>query len=171
MSQALELNYCPRCGHRLVDREAFGRLRRVCPNCDLIVFRDHKVAAGVLVSHDDTLLLVRRRWEPRRGSWTLPAGFVDFDEDPAEAAVRECREETGLAVEITGLLDVLSGREHERGADLVIVYLGRLVGGELEPGDDVDRAAFFAADEMPPLAFRATEVAIERWRARGAGKP
>lgn len=164
MSQPLELNYCAGCGHVLVDREAFGRARRACPACGQIVFRDHKVAAGVLVEHEGRVLLVRRRGEPRRGAWTFPAGFVEFDEDPAEAAVRECREETGLVVRITGLLDVIAGREHERGADIVIVYLGRLAGGDLKAGDDVDSVAFVDPDELPPLAFRATEVALERWR-------
>ena len=163
MGQTLELNYCPRCGHALEDREAFGRVRRFCPACDRIVFREHKVAAGVLVVHDGQVLLVRRRMNPRQGLWTFPAGFVDFDEDPAEAAVRECREETGLQVEITGLLDVIAGREHERGADVVIVYCARLVGGEPRAADDVDRVAFFAPDQLPPLAFRATQAALDKW--------
>ncbi len=110
MSRTPELNYCPHCGHALEDREAFGRVRRFCPACDRTVFREHKVAAGVLVEHESRVLLVRRRMRPGQGLWTFPAGFVDFDEDPAEAAVRECREETGVEVEITGLLDVIAGR-------------------------------------------------------------
>ena len=166
LSRTPELNYCPRCGHPLEDREAYGRLRRACPACDLIVFRELKVAAGVLVECDGEVLLVRRRFSPRRGKWSLPAGFVDFEEDPTDAAVRECREETGLQVEITGLLEVIAGREHTRGADIVIVYAARPVGGELQPSDDVDQAAFFAPGELPPLAFRATEVAVRRWRKR-----
>ena len=166
MSQALKPDYCPRCGHALQDREAFGRVRRFCPACERIIFRDHKVAAGVLVEHEGKVLLVRRRMNPFQGLWTFPAGFVDFDEAPADAAVRECREETGLEVEITGLLDVIPGREHERGADIVIVYCARLVGGELRPADDVDRVAFYPPDEntLPPLAFRATRIALARWR-------
>jgi len=118
----------------------------------------------VLVEREGKVLLVRRRMRPREGTWTFPAGFVEFDEDPAEAAARECREETGLEVELIGLLDVIAGREHGHGADIVIVYCARLVGGELEAGDDVDRAAFFALDELPPLAFRATRVALGKWR-------
>ncbi|MDY6875028.1 MAG: NUDIX domain-containing protein [Chloroflexota bacterium] len=164
MDQTIELNYCPRCGHALEDREAFGRVRRLCPACGLIVFRDHKVAAGVIVEHEGKLLLVHRAVSPRKGLWSFPAGFVEFDEDPAEAAVRECREETGLEVEIAGLLDVIAGREHERGADIVIVYCARLVGGELAASDDADEAGFFALGELPPLAFRATQVALNRWR-------
>jgi ADP-ribose pyrophosphatase YjhB (NUDIX family) len=164
LSRTPELNYCPRCGHALEDREAFGRARRFCPACDLIVFREHKVAAGVLVEHDSRVLLVRRRMQPRQGMWTFPAGFVEFDEDPAEAAVRECREETGLEVEVSGLLDLIAGREHERGADIVVVYCARLVGGEPRAADDVDRVAFFGPNELPPLAFRATQIALDKWR-------
>ncbi len=170
MSRPTELNYCPVCGHALENREAFGRARRFCPACDRVIFREHKVAAGVLVEQEGKVLLVRRRLEPGRGRWTFPTGFVDFDESPAQAAVRECREETGLEVEITGLLDVIAGREHERGADIIIVYRARLAGGELSAADDADRAAFFAPDtgNLPPLAFRATQTALDKWRASRA---
>lgn len=163
MSRALELNYCPRCGHALEAKEAFGRVRRFCPSCRQIVFRDHKVAAGVLVEHEGKVLLVRRRLNPRKGMWTFPAGFVEFDEDPAEAAVRECLEETGLEIEITGLLNVIAGKEHEHGANIVIVYRARLVGGEPQAGDDADQVAFFAPDDFPPLAFRAARLALDKW--------
>ena len=167
LSHTLELNYCPRCGHALEDREAFGRVRRFCPACELVIFRDHKVAAGVLVEdeHEGKVLLVRRAAGPRQGFWSFPAGFVEFGEHPAQAAVRECREETGLEVEITGLLCVI-GPEPTGAASIVIVYRARPVGGELEAADDVDRAAFFAPNEneLPPLAFRATRVVLDKWR-------
>ena len=158
-----ELNYCPQCGHALEDKEAFGRVRRFCPSCDLIIFRDHKVAAGVLVEQSDKVLLVRRRRGPRQGAWSFPAGFVEFDEDPADAAVRECYEETGLEVRVTGLHAVI-GPEPAGAASVVIVYRARIVGGELSPGDDVDRVGFFDMDELPPLAFRATRIALAKWR-------
>jgi ADP-ribose pyrophosphatase YjhB (NUDIX family) len=128
------------------------------------VFRDLKVASGVVVEQEGKVLLVRRRLEPHRGEWSLPAGFVDAGEAPDWTAVRECLEETGLEVEVTGLLDVISGREHPRGADIVIVYAARWVGGTPDPSDDVDQVAFFAPDELPQLAFRATEQAIAAWR-------
>jgi len=164
LSQVLELNYCPCCGHALEDREAFGRVRRFCPACERIIFRDHKVAAGVLVEHKGKVLLVRRALGPRKGFWSFPAGFVEFDEDPAEAAVRECREETGLEIEVAGLLDVI-GPEPDGAAGIVIVYYAQLVGGELLAADDVDQVGFFAPNEneLPPLAFRATRVALDKW--------
>ena len=63
-----------------------------------IHFFDPKVAAAVLVERDGHVLLVRRVGEPFRGLWTLPAGFINSGDDPAEAAARERLEETGLSV-------------------------------------------------------------------------
>lgn len=168
MARPLELNYCPRCGHALETRKAFGRARRFCPACERIVFREHKVAAGVVVERDGGVLLVRRRLAPRQGLWTFPGGFVDFGETPAEAAVRECREETGLRVEITDLLAVVAGHEHRAGADIVIVYCAQPIGGDLRAADDVDRVGFFALQDLPPLAFDATRDALSHWRDRRA---
>ncbi|MCX7976776.1 MAG: NUDIX hydrolase [Bellilinea sp.] len=148
--------YCPQCAAELETRIIFGKPRPVCPRCGFIHFADPKVAAGVLVEQDDQVLLVRRINEPLQGLWSIPAGFVDAHEDPQQAALRECREETGLEVKITGLVDVINGREHERGADIIIVYRAEVIGGSLLAGDDADQAAFFPRSQLPPLAFRAT---------------
>jgi 8-oxo-dGTP diphosphatase len=158
-----ELKWCPHCGSALIDRPAFGRIRQFCPVCMMVVFREHKVAAGIIVGRGNGVLLTRRRRGPRKGLWTFPGGFVDYDEDPVTAAVRECREETGLEVRVAGLLDVISGREHAKGADIVIVYTGHIVGGALRAGDDADKAAFFSLDRLPELAFSSTRRAVERY--------
>ena len=166
ISQHLELNFCPRCGEALEDAEAFGRMRRVCPACGLVAFRDPKVAAALLLLDDGgRVLLVQRAWNPAQGRWSLPAGFVDYDEAPEAAAARECREETGLHVTVTDLLTVISGREHPHGADIVIVYRGQIVEGTLAPGDDAADAAFFPLEALPPLAFRATREALGHYRS------
>jgi 8-oxo-dGTP diphosphatase len=162
LSHPPDLNYCPHCGYALVDKEAFGRSRRFCSSCGRIIFRDHKVSAGVLVERDGKVLLVRRRMGPRQGTWSFPAGFVEFGEEPAEAAVRECYEETGLEVEITGLL-AIAGPDPDGMASIVIAYKARVVGGEPRPGDDADQIGFFGPDELPPLAFRATRAALDKW--------
>jgi ADP-ribose pyrophosphatase YjhB (NUDIX family) len=135
-------------------------VRPVCPQCGWIYFIDPKVAAAVLVERDGRVLLVRRVNEPFRGLWTLPAGFVNGNEDPAEAAARECLEETGLSVRVTRVMDVIAGREHERGADFVIVYHAEFVGGDLTPADDADAADWFVRSDLPPLAFRATQKVL-----------
>lgn len=132
-------------------------MRPVCPRCDWVYFADPKVAVAVLIQKDNRVLLVQRNNEPQRGRWTLPAGFVDAGEDPIQAAERECLEETGLQVSVTGLIDVLYGQEHPRGAHILIAYRGEITGGELAPGDDADRAVFFPLEQLPPLAFKTTD--------------
>jgi ADP-ribose pyrophosphatase YjhB (NUDIX family) len=154
------IRYCPYCGVPVDRRILFGADRAVCPQCGWIHFEDPKVAAGVLVEQDGKILLVQRNNEPSRGLWTFPAGFINAHEDPAEAAARECLEETGLQVLVTGLAALVSGREHPRGADFVLVYFARITGGQLIPGDDAEQAVFFPRNALPPLAFRATRVAL-----------
>jgi len=157
MARDEHVNFCPRCGAAVAHEDKFGKVRPVCPQCGWIYFVDPKVAAAVLVEQDGRVLLVRRVNEPFRGLWTLPAGFVNGGEDPAEAATRECLEETGLVVRVTCVLDIISGREHKRGADFVIVYRAEVFSGELSPADDADAAEWFARNELPPLAFKATQ--------------
>lgn len=153
----LQIKFCPRCGTAVTLEDKFGKVRPVCPSCGWIYFADPKVAAAVLVEEDGRVLLVRRVNEPYRGFWTLPAGFVDAEEDPARAAERECNEETGLNVRVTRVLEVVAGREHPRGADFVIVYAAEVESGNLIAGDDADEVRWFVRSDLPPLAFKATQ--------------
>jgi ADP-ribose pyrophosphatase YjhB (NUDIX family) len=154
------IRFCPYCGSPVELTLQFGEQRPTCPSCGWIYFADPKVAAGVLVERDGQVLLTRRVNEPMRGLWSIPAGFMNAREDPARAAERECLEETGLMVRATALVELISGREHENGADMVLVYRAEIVGGELRAGDDADKAEFFAYDALPPLAFAATRKAL-----------
>ena len=156
-----EYKFCPRCANPLNLEERFGMIRPICPQCGWIHFVDPKVAAAVLVTNGGRVLLVRRVNEPFRGKWTLPAGFVNGGEDPAEAAQRECLEETGLSVRVTRLFDIVSGREHPRGADFIIVYQAEVLGGEMKPDDDADAVEWFDKNSLPPLAFRATQKVLQ----------
>jgi 8-oxo-dGTP diphosphatase len=151
------INFCPRCGAPVIQAKRYGRVRPVCPACGWIYFADPKVAVAILVQKDSQVLLVRRANDPRRGLWTLPAGFVDAGEDPVRAAEREALEETGLYIQIGALLDVMYGQEHPHGAHIILFYRGEIISGEMHAQDDVDRAAFFMLDGLPPLAFSTTQ--------------
>jgi 8-oxo-dGTP diphosphatase len=127
-----EVRFCIRCATPVERKLLFGLQRPYCPACGWIHFEDPKVAAAVLVEENGRVLLVRRGIDPHIGLWTVPAGFVNAYEDPARAAERECLEETGLIVKVTELLHVIPGREHPRGADMVIAYRAELTGCWLE---------------------------------------
>ncbi len=151
-----DFQFCPYCGNKLSNKFLFGVDRPTCKACDWVYFADPKVAAAVVVFNQGQILLTRRVNEPYRGYWTLPAGFVNAHEDPQAAARRECLEETGLEVEIKELVDALAVSEHDRGADILLVYTACILRGELIAGDDADRAAFFELKQLPPLAFNST---------------
>lgn len=163
-----EPRFCLYCGTRLVPKAVVGQeARPTCPQCGWVYFEDPKVAVAVLITDAaGRVLLVRRKYPPFEGYWTLPAGFLNAREDPKAAAQRECREETGLDVAIGPLLEVLTGREHPHGADILLVYRGRVVGGTLRAGDDASAVRFFSPDALPPLAFTTTERILRRFMAR-----
>ena len=119
-----KVKFCPLCGTGLIIAKRAGRNRPVCPFCDWVYFPDPKVAVVVVIISNNKVLLTRRVNIPQQGLWTFPGGFVDAGEDPERAAERECLEETGLNVKVSGLVDVLSGQEHPRGADILIIYYG-----------------------------------------------
>jgi len=163
----LKMNYCPRCAHPLTDKFLFGRMRRVCPGCGFIFFRDPKVATGVLVEQEGKVLLVRRAVDPKHGWWCIPSGFVEYDEAPEKAALRECREETGLDVRLTSLLDVYHYQSDFRGSGILIIYQAEVVGGDLRPGDDASEARFFGPDQLPQeVAFASNRETLRQWQQR-----
>src|SRR2546429_9197939 len=99
-------HYCVNCGAELVPREVEGRMLEGCPNDDFVLWRDPKVVTAVVVEADGGVVLGRRAIEPALGHWCLPGGFVNDDEGPLDAAARECLEEIGAEVEVTGLIGV-----------------------------------------------------------------
>ena len=162
MSSRLPIRYCSDCGNGLVEKDIFGKIRPFCNNCQKPIFLDPKVAAAVVVMQDGALLLVQRKNPPHKGSWTLPAGFVDAGEDPRRAAERECLEETGLNVKVTDLFDAYFGRDHDRGADIVLFFNATLISGKLIAGDDAAAADWFVIGEYPSLAFPSTHAVIKK---------
>lgn len=154
------LIYCPRCAAAMDTRRVGDKPRRVCPDCNYVHYTDPKVGVGVAVVEAGKLLLVRRRMNPERGKWSLPAGYVDQGEDPRITAAREVLEETGLVVVVNEVIDVFYNPPGGGGASIFILYRGRRTGGELQAGDDADAAAFFTLDELPELAFASTRAVV-----------
>ena len=147
-------------------REAYGKVRPVCPQCGRVHFVDPKVAVGVVIEREGKLLLIRRANDPERDKWSFPAGFVDGGEDPVLAAVREAVEETGLSIHITAVLGIFARASDSEGADILIVYRADVIGGELIPGDDAAEARYFGPDEFPELAFPSTREIVAYWESR-----
>jgi ADP-ribose pyrophosphatase YjhB (NUDIX family) len=161
------MRYCPHCAHPLEEQEVFDRVRPTCRACGFVHFQGPKVGVSLLVEDGGRLLLVRRAVEPGMGRWCLPSGFVEADEPPAEAAARECEEETGLRVSGLRLVEVVRYTEDFRGPGINIVYRATRASGALQAGDDADAARFFAPNALPPMAeiaFAGHRRSIRAWK-------
>jgi ADP-ribose pyrophosphatase YjhB (NUDIX family) len=126
-----------------------------CRACGYVHYRNPAPAAGVLIVEEGAVLLVKRRHEPFKGLWSIPSGFIEYDEDVRATAVREAKEETGLAVEIDALHAVETCFDDPRGSTLLVLYRAHSLGGTPVAGDDAEEVGFFPLDDLPPLAFEA----------------
>ncbi len=129
----------------------------VCPACgqSIPAFRNPAPTVDILIHCPGRGVVLIERKNPPAG-WALPGGFVDYGESAESAAIREALEETGLEVELTGLLGVYSDpRRDPRGHTLSVVYTAQPLDiTRLEAGDDAGRARIFPLDGLPvPLAF------------------
>jgi 8-oxo-dGTP diphosphatase len=148
--------YCPHCQSVMGLRLEGGVDRPVCPDCGFVQYLNPAPGAGVVVLRDRRVCLVKRKFEPRKGLWSLPTGFMEWDEDVQLTARREALEETGLEVRLTELYGVESGVLPPDIPVLVVFYRAEEIGGKLQAGDDAQEVGFFEIGQWPgPLAFAA----------------
>ncbi|MCZ3365852.1 MULTISPECIES: NUDIX domain-containing protein [Methanobacterium] len=106
----------------------------------------------MILCEDDSIVLIKRKYDPYKGSWALPGGFVEWGETVESAVVREVKEETGLEVDIIELVGVYSDPERDpRGHTVTVCYLMRKIGGNLKADTDASIAQYFKKDEILKL--------------------
>lgn len=165
---AATLNHCTVCGGRLVLGPVAGeeRDRLVCGSCGHIAYVNPRLVVSTIpVTEAGDVVLIRRGFEPGRGWWAQPGGFLEVDETVTEGAVRETLEETGLVVdphEVIGLYARLEA------AVIVLAYEARVVGGEARTSPEALEIQAFAPEAIPwdGIAFRTTWWALVDWLAR-----
>jgi ADP-ribose pyrophosphatase YjhB (NUDIX family) len=160
-------HYCVNCGSALEPRVVEGRDLEACPSCSFILWHDPKVVTMVVVEDERGDVVVgRRSIEPGYGLWCLPGGYVNDDEHPADSATRECREEIGADVEVTGLLGVYHIRKRDAPSMVGIGYRARLRPGEVPiAGSEMLEVAAFPGSEVPELVFTSHRQAMRDWLA------
>ncbi|TSE27529.1 NADH pyrophosphatase [Tepidimonas sediminis] len=167
------IRFCRACAaaveHRIPD-DGDTRVRAVCPACGTIHYENPLNVVGTVPVWGERVLLCRRAIEPRRGKWTLPAGFMELGETTAQGALRETREEAGAEVELEGLFTLLNVA---RVGQVHIYYRARLLSDRFAPGHETLEARLFAEHEIPweELAFRTVAETLRRYfddRRRGA---
>lgn len=159
------MKFCPECGATVTLRipEGDDRERHVCDACDRIHYRNPRIVTGCLVTAgDDRVLLCRRAIEPRRGHWTLPAGYMENGETSADGAVRETWEEARANVELEGLYTVFNLPHINQ---VYLFYRARLIGGAFDCGPESLAVELFHADALPwdDLSFPVVRDTLRWW--------
>jgi len=145
------------------------RERLTCPDCGYVAYENPKIIVGSVVSVEGRILLCRRAIEPRRGFWTLPAGYMELAETVEEGARREAWEEARARIAIEGVLAVYS---IARIGQVQVIFRAGLAEPGFEAGPESLEVRLFDWDEIPwdELAFPSVHWSLRQWRAM-QGKP
>ena len=151
--------------------EGDDRERLVCADCGHIDYQNPKVVVGTVVANDGKILMCRRAIEPRRGFWTLPAGYLELGETLEEGAAREAMEEANAAISIDGILGVFSVA---RIGQVQVIFRGRFAESRaprFSAGPESMEVALFAWDQIPwnDIAFPTVLWALHAWDLHRSG--
>ena len=148
----LRFQYCPMCSSKLVDEPGKdGRARPHCRVCQWTYYPANLMGVHVVIETPEGVVFLMQEDDPSGSPVCLPGGSVEFGESPEEAAVRQAREQTGLAIQITQDLGRQFDRDFPLGPMLHFAFEARAVGGNLRavPGT---RVAVFPDDHFPEIA-------------------
>ena len=137
--------------------------RDVCDTCGYVHYRNPKIVAGSVVVHENRILLCRRAINPRKGYWTLPAGYMELEETVAEAAIREAREEACADIIIDHVLAVYS---IPRLSQVQIMHVARLKQPTFSAGAESLEVDLFDWNDIPwdDLAFPSVHWALKQFK-------
>jgi len=158
------MKYCSACGSPVELRipPDDNRARYVCTVCNEVHYQNPKLIIGAIPVWEDKILLCKRAIEPRRGLWTLPAGFMENSETTGEAAARETMEEANAQIHV-GELYTLYNLPHIN--QVYMLFRSRLLSLDFSPGAESLEVKLFSENEIPweTLAFRAVRLTLEHF--------
>lgn len=167
------IKHCKNCGVAVIYRipdDGDTRERAICPACSTVHYENPLNVVGTVPHWGDKVLLCKRNIEPRKGKWTLPAGFLELGESTAQGAARETDEEAGAQIEMEGLFTIISVA---RVGQVHLFYRAKLLSDQFAPGAETMEAQLYAEHEIPwdEIAFRTVKETLERYFAdRKAGR-
>jgi ADP-ribose pyrophosphatase YjhB (NUDIX family) len=145
-----------------------NRERMICAGYGHITYENPKVVVGSVVVADDAVLMCRRAIEPRRGFWTLPAGYLELGETLEEGAAREAREEAQAEIVLEGILGI------SRIGQVQVIFRARFASTgapRFAAGAESLEVALFPWRRIPrdEIAFPSVTWALEAWRLADGG--
>ena len=157
--------YCPTCKGKLTRSLIDDKWLLNCKKCGFIFWNNPKPVVSTLIEKDGKVLMLKRAKEPFKNYWVLPGGFVDYDEEPDEAAVRETKEEIGLNVYVESVASVYRIGDDPIGVHIDIVYFGKAEGEPKLDMKDFTECRYFLPNKLPEeIAYKHREVIIDWYR-------
>ncbi|MEE2689744.1 MAG: NUDIX hydrolase [Pseudomonadota bacterium] len=141
-----------------------SRERLVCPDCGFINYENPKIVVGAVIAYEGDILMCRRDIEPRRGYWTIPAGYLELNETVIDGARREAREEALAEIEIDRVLGIYNV---PRISQVQIIYRATLARPEFGAGEETQEAVLFPWNDIPrgDIAFPSVHWALDHFKA------
>ena len=158
------LEFCSNCGDKNEYGKIDGGIRYYCSNCNSIHYENPKPTSTLICVSKERLLLVKRAVEPGKGLWGLPGGFIELNETPDQAAIRELKEETNLNGSIICQLGYTCHFNTMHGDVILMAFLMEINDySQMRADDDADDVKLFPFKKLPPLAFNSHEKILQMY--------
>lgn len=158
-----KFKFCPLCGYALCRRKIDGRQRLACQKCDWIYYKNPlPVVICAIRNKNNEILIAKRNLAPCKNAWALPGGFIESNETPESACLRELKEETGLKGKIERVVGVYLHKSKHYGSFLIIGYEVSITQDKLSLNSELKDAAFFSKKNLPVIPFSSHRKIIER---------
>ncbi len=159
------IKHCKNCGNAVnyrIPDDGDTKERAICTHCFLIHYENPLNVVGTVPYWGDQVLLCKRNIEPRRGKWTLPAGFMELNETLAQGAQRETVEESGAQFEMQDLFAIINV---PRVGQVHMFYLAKLLTTDFAPGIETIEAKLFSEEDIPwdEIAFKTVKETLTRY--------
>jgi len=160
---ALIFKFCPLCNYRLRRKLIDGCKRLICQKCGWIHYENPlPVVVCVAIDKKGKILVGKRNLKPGMNKWALPGGFVESNEAPETACLRELEEETGIKGKIKKLIGVYIQKTKEYGSILVIGYEIAVTKNILSLNNELKDAKFFSKKDLPNIPFSSHRKILEK---------
>jgi NAD+ diphosphatase len=159
----MSFRFCPRCATALVDREAGGKPRPACPadGCGFVFWGNPTPVVAAIIEHDGAVLLARGKGWPEK-LFALVTGFLEANETPEAAVLREVKEETGLSGELVAFVGAYP---FELRNELILAFHVR-ASGPITLSDELEATRHIPKEKLKPWPF-GTGMAVKDWLERG----
>ena len=165
-----DYEFCPYCQTALIQKAIGQRQRPTCPDCEFVHYRNPAPAVAILILDGDKILLGKRGTDPGKGEWAAPSGYIEFEDDFITTAIQEAKEETGLDIQVEYIYNLISSFYSPNFHFLAIYLIAQVVGGELNPGDDLVEVAWYPlSGPFPKLAFQ-EDADVLKWLVNNDSK-